>query len=154
MVRSRSNCFGAMLIPLVLSTHVATAGEILDAKAADAKARAGEIVLIDIRTPEEWLQTGVPASAHAITMHQPAPAFLAQVDKALGGDKSKPLALICRTGNRSGSIAPQLEKLGYKIIDVSEGMAGSRKGPGWLRQGLALRTGGDVSKAPAFKLSQ
>jgi len=154
MARFRPLSVFAASAALVLATQVAAAGEILDAKAADAKARAGEIVLIDIRTPEEWLQTGVPASAHAITMHQPAPAFLAQVDTALGGDKSKPLALICRTGNRSGSIAPQLERLGYKIIDVSEGMAGSRRGPGWLKHGLAVRTGGDVSKAPAFKLSQ
>jgi rhodanese-related sulfurtransferase len=150
---------GRLGIPLALIliaavAQTALAGEVLDAKTADAKAKAGEIVLVDIRTPEEWLQTGVPATAHAITMHQSAPAFLAQVDKALGGDKSKPLALICRTGNRSGSIAPQLEKLGYKIIDVSEGMAGSRAGAGWLKSGLALRTGNDVSKAPAFKLSQ
>lgn len=150
LTRSMGQAFAVLL----LSAGIANAADLLDARSADSRARAGEIVLVDIRTPREWAETGVPASAHAITMNQPAPDFIASLDKALGGDKAKPVALICRTGNRTSGLAPQLEKLGYKILDVGEGVAGSRNGPGWLKSGLALRTGADVSKPPAFKLSQ
>ncbi len=121
----------------------------LDARTAHAKAMAGEIVLVDIRTPEEWKQTGLPASAHAVTMDQP-PATLVPALAALAGtDKSKPLALICRTGNRSSHLAAQLRKVGFtNVIDVSEGMAGGRNGLGWVKAGLPLRPGSEAGQAP------
>lgn len=128
------------------------AAEKMDVRTADVKARQGQVVLVDIRTPQEWAETGVPISGHAITMHQSAAGFLSALDKVTGGDKSNPIALICRTGNRSGNLVAELEKRGYtKIIDVSEGMAGSSSGPGWLKTGLPVRTGAQVSVAPVTK---
>lgn len=123
----------------------------MDAKTAHEKAMAGEIVLVDIRTPEEWKQTGLPTSAYAVSMDQP-PATLVPALAALGGkDNGKPLALICRTGNRSSHLAAQLRKVGFtKVIDVSEGMAGGRNGPGWLKTGLPVRPGTEAGKAPAL----
>lgn len=116
------------------------AGEVMTPTDAHEKALKGEVVLVDVRTPQEWQQTGLPASGHAITMHQQGSDFAAQLDKALGGDRSKPLAVICRTGNRTGSLVAPLEKAGYKrVINVAEGMFGGRYGPGWIKSGLPLR---------------
>lgn len=117
------------------------AGEVMSPGEAHEKALKGEIMLVDVRTPDEWKQTGLPASAHAITMHQQGPDFVRQLDAVLGGDRSKPLAVICRTGNRTGSLVAPLEKAGYaRVINVAEGMVGGRYGPGWIKAGLPLRT--------------
>lgn len=116
------------------------AGEVMSPAEAHEKALKGEIVLVDVRTPQEWQQTGLPASGYAITMHQQGPEFVKQLDAALGGDRSKPLAVICRTGNRTGSLIAPLEKAGYtRVINVAEGMAGGRNGTGWIKSGLPLR---------------
>lgn len=125
------------------------AGEVMSASDAHKLAADGKLVLVDVRTPEEWRETGVPASAHAISMHQAGPEFVRQLDAALGGDRSKPLAIICRTGNRTSSIVAPLEKAGYaRVIDVSEGMAGGRNGKGWLKTGLPIRTWAAGQTAP------
>lgn len=126
------------------------AGEVMSPQEAHEKASKGEIVLVDVRTPQEWQQTGLPASGHAITMHQQGPDFVAQLDKALGGDRSKPLAVICRTGNRTGSLVAPLERAGYtRVINVAEGMVGGRYGAGWIKAGLPLRKYVAGQSAPA-----
>lgn len=136
----------AVALPLVLArpaaatTPAGSAPAMMDAKTAHEKASAGELVLIDIRTPMEWRETGIPASAHAVTMNQDPKTFLATLDGLIGNDKSKPFAVICRTGNRSSHLAGQLRQIGYlNVIDVGEGMAGSRFGLGWARMGLPTR---------------
>ncbi len=118
----------------------AAAGEVMTPQEAHEEALKGEVVLVDVRTPQEWQQTGLPVSGHAITMHQQGPDFVAQLDKALGGDRAKPLAVICRTGNRTGSLVAPLESVGFtRVINVAEGMVGGRYGPGWIKAGLPLR---------------
>ena len=141
---------GALLIyTLVLPGFAGPSGPQMTVRDAHAKAAAGEIVLVDIRTPEEWRETGVPATAHAITMHQDGRVLVAKLKAATAGDTSRPLALICRTGNRSSHLQAELAKAGFtNVIDVGEGMAGSRHGPGWLKAGLPRRTGAAVSMPP------
>jgi len=83
-------------------------------------------------------------------LHAAATSFLQQLDSALGGDRKKPLAVICRTGNRTGSIVGPLEQAGYtNVINVAEGMAGGRNGRGWLRSGLPVRPWSPGKTAPA-----
>ncbi len=125
------------------------AGEVMSPADAYEKAKKGEIVLVDVRTPGEWKQSGLPAGAHAITMSQNNQDFIKQLDAALSGDRSKPLAIICRTGNRTGSLVGPLEKAGYKrVINVAEGMAGGRHGQGWVRAGLPVRKYVEGRSAP------
>ena len=110
----------------------------LTADAALAMANKGEIIIIDVRTPEEWKQTGVPENAKAIALNNPA--FLNVLNEAINNDKTKPIALICRTGNRSGHAQKQLAGMGFtNVKNIKEGMAGSSGGPGWLKRGLPLR---------------
>ena len=110
---------------------------IIDAQAAFIKAGAGELLLLDIRSPQEWKETGTGTGAKKVSMHQPG--FLAKLDALTGNDKTKPVALICATGGRSNWLQGELVKRGYtNIIDVSEGMLGSSAGPGWLKRGLPV----------------
>ena len=102
----------------------------MDAPTAHEKALKGEILLVDIRTPEEWKQTGVPASANAITMHQNGQVFLSSLLRAAGGDSKFPVAVICRTGSRSTALARPLAKAGFpNVINVVEGVAYVRPHP-------------------------
>ena len=61
----------------------------------------------------------------------------------------KPIALICRTGNRSGYVFDALNKQGFpNLMDVSEGMAGGRNGKGWIPRGLPIYAGTDAEITP------
>lgn len=112
----------------------------MEAPEAHDKALKGEIVLVDIRTPEEWKATGVPASAHAITMHQDPKVFLSSLLNVTGGDQNMPVAVICRTGSRSASLAGPLSRAGFpNVINVAEGVAGGWNGPGWKKRALPMR---------------
>ena len=48
-------------------------GSVISAQEALALARSGDIVLIDVRSTEEWRQTGVPSGARAVTMSRVDP---------------------------------------------------------------------------------
>ena len=115
-------------------------GNFLEVRQAHARAKSGEIVLVDVRRPSEWRASGVPASGHTITMHQNGVLFLAKLLAATGGDKTRPLALICATGGRTTWLQSRLRQAGFtNLINVTEGMKGSRYGAGWLKKGLPVR---------------
>jgi len=110
---------------------------VMDAKTAFEKAKNGEIVLLDIRSPEEWKETGTGTYAERVSMHQEG--FLLKLDALIDNDKSRAIALICAVGGRSNFIQEELTKRGYtNVIDVAEGMLGSRYGEGWLKRGLPI----------------
>ena len=44
------------------------AADVITAADAREAALAGEVTLVDIRTPQEWAATGVPDVAHALDM--------------------------------------------------------------------------------------
>lgn len=128
----------AFLCAFLLFAPGAFAAEKLSVQKAHEMAEAGEILLVDIRTPKEWQETKIGASAVPITMHNAQ--FLRNLQKAVGNDKSKPVALICATGGRSSWLQKELARRGYSsIYDVAEGMLGSRAGPGWLKAGLPTK---------------
>ena len=113
------------------SRKVWLADEAYDALLAD-RAR-----VIDVRSREEWLETGVGAGVWPISMHEdrfPDRLFAA---KALAG--SRDVGLICATGGRSASLLRALRQAGFDgYVDISEGMLGSRQRPGWLAAGLPV----------------
>lgn len=113
-------------------------GGALSVAEARAQAEAGEILLIDIRRPDEWHATGVGAGAHPIDMRRPD--FAEELARIAGpGGQDRPIALICARGVRSARLARRLTEAGWsRIIDVPEGMLGSSAGPGWLGAGLAV----------------
>ena len=134
IVRSPALALAAVLTGV---TGHLQASPTLGAAEALAKAQAGDITLIDIRTPGEWRQTGVAAGALMIDMR--SQSFVQDVLKAVQGNPDAPIVLICRTGNRTSYVRDALEKLGFtNVSHVPEGMAGSAAGPGWVRRGLPI----------------
>jgi rhodanese-related sulfurtransferase len=131
----------ALTALLLLAACSSQAGPELTAAQARDGVAAGGLTLIDIRTPGEWRQTGVAAGVKRIDMRQPGGprGFAEEVAKSVGGDKDAPIALICRTGNRSGTMQAALLEQGFtRVYNVREGMAGSSAGPGWIRQQLPV----------------
>ena len=132
----------SFLLAPALALALAGAAGAADMSAEDAlqAAREQRVVLVDVRTPEEWKETGVaPGAARiSVTRHpQGDGGFVADVAALLGGDRSRPVALICRTGRRSAMAEQLLERNGFtQVYNVDEGMAGSAAGPGWLARGL------------------
>ncbi len=133
----------AAVAALLLSINACArdSGPALAAPEAYAQAQAGKLTLIDIRRPDEWKQTGVAQGAHEINMAHPQgeAGFVQEVSAEVGGDKNAPIALICRTGNRTTQMQRVLAEAGFtQIYNVKGGMAGSGAGPGWIARGLPL----------------
>ncbi|MDO5045934.1 rhodanese-like domain-containing protein [Campylobacter sp.] len=83
--------------------------------------------LIDIRTPYEWLETGVVKGAKLVYFYDNDrifnPKFLDEILAVV--DPNKPVALICRRGVRSLMGAEILASSGLfkEVINLSGGMA-------------------------------
>ena len=131
-----------LVFALLTAGAVHAAPDMAAPDAADAVA-AGKLTLIDIRTPPEWKETGVAKGAKRVNMLHPqgAPGFVEQLLGEVKGDRSAPIALICRTGNRTTQVQRYLQSVGFtQVYNVKEGMAGSGAGPGWLKRGLPVET--------------
>lgn len=128
-----------VLIILFLSfTPPAWAIELMSATDARKAVQAGEAILIDVRTPDEWRETGIADVALPITMHNNQ--FLSRLQTVIDKNPDKKIAFICAVGGRTGYITRELKKRGYDdLIDVSEGMLGSANGEGWIKRGLPIK---------------
>ena len=126
---------GAALAGRSYVMRVSVDGDLLTPPEAHAHATAGRITLVDIPRPDEWAQIGVGEGAVPIDMRRDD--FISALDAATGGNRAAPIALICARGVRSRKMTDLLTSSGYtNIIDVPEGMLGSRAGPGWLKRGV------------------
>ena len=126
---------------LVLAGCSVQSGSELSAPDALAQAEAGQLTVIDVRTPQEWRQTGVGKGMQRLDMRHPGgpKGFIADVLASVGGDRTVPIGLLCRTGNRSGRMQRLLVDNGFtQVFNVREGMVGSSAGPGWLKRGLPV----------------
>lgn len=113
-----------------IMTEIPTAAEISVQETHQLRA-ADAVTLIDVRRPNEWKETGVAAGAIGATLQDDD--FLDQILAAVGGDKSKPVALICRSGGRSAKAQKQLKAAGYTtVINVAGGTLD------WIKQDLPL----------------
>lgn len=132
-----------LLLTLIFLMPAPASAQELSAQGAQDLAAEDAVLLIDVRHPQEWRQTGVPRRAQTVSIHDPGglPAFLAKVGALTDQSPGRPIALICATGVRSSFAANLLREQGYdQVFDVSEGMLGSSAGAGWLRQDLPIRT--------------
>jgi len=104
-------------------------------------ASQGKLTLIDVRTPEEWRQTGIPLGAKRANLNNPDgdAGFITDILVAVNKDKSKEIGLVCHSGNRSYRAQQLLLANGFtRVFNLDEGMAGNRNGPGWLKRGLPI----------------
>jgi len=86
------------------------------------------VTIVDIRREEEWQQTGIVGGSKTITffdnMGRINPNFVPEFTALVKADQ--PVALICRTGNRSQAASQAVaQQLGYKnVMNVTHGITG------------------------------
>lgn len=84
----------------------------------EMKANGG--LIVDIRTPEEWAETGVIEGAKLVTFDG-AQSFMAAVGPDLADGRD--LILVCRSGRRSDAAAEALQSMiPNRIFSVEGGM--------------------------------
>lgn len=111
--------------------------EIWSAAEAHEALLADRLRLLDIRSRDEWLETGVASGAWPVSMHERGFPDRLFTTRDMAGDR--PVGLICATGGRSAAVLRALRKGGYTgYVDISEGMLGSRAGRGWIAAGLPV----------------
>lgn len=81
--------------------------------------------LLDVRGADELVAACVPGSIH-IPMDQ-IPIRLRELDR------TTPIAVICRSGNRSAHVTRYLNQVGFNAHDVNGGLQE------WIRAGLLLQ---------------
>lgn len=128
----------ALFLALVLIVFPARADTpLMSAPQAFEKLSAGDLIVLDIRSREEWQDSGVAQGALPISMHEKD--FLQRFQSVLLEYEPEKIALICATGGRSAEVTYFLEQNGLTgVVDVSEGMFGNRNGPGWIKHGLPV----------------
>lgn len=88
-----------------------------------------EAVLVDVRTTVEFSHVGHPIGAvHIVWKEAPDwrvnPAFVDEVVRHIA-DRTRPVLLLCRSGQRSLDAAQALAQAGYSMpINVEEGFEG------------------------------
>jgi rhodanese-related sulfurtransferase len=118
---SLTNCNDSTAQQPATQTAPQTAQSVLSPDDFEAKALQVGVQLVDVRTPAEY-QTGHIANATNINFNDPS--FKANMEKM---DKSKPIAVYCAAGGRSGKSAALLTQMGFKTVyDLQGGMGAWR----------------------------
>jgi rhodanese-related sulfurtransferase len=114
-----------------LMTFPAFAVEKLTPRAAYALVAGGDMVLVDIRRPDEWAATGVAKGALRINMLDGD--FKWRIEALRAANPSRKIALICQAGVRSARMSQLLENKGLSgLVDVTGGTAQ------WIELGLPV----------------
>ena len=108
-----------LLAALLISTGLGCAAEIskIEPNAAAALIAEGKAVLVDVREPTEWVETGVVAAA---TLLAKSDFDGAQTNwkPFLVKNQDQQIILYCRSGNRSGIVAKALAEKGFKVANA------------------------------------
>ena len=90
---------------------------------------AEDVVVIDIRRPDEWKRTGVIEGAHLMTFfdargNYDLKAWMAKLMPV--AIRNRKVAIVCHSGGRSRPVSRFLyEEAGYRrVYDVRDGMGG------------------------------
>lgn len=120
MVAALVIALSAAVAMMVVPDRGSAQGRPLTAAPSAAELALAPVLLVDIRRPEEWVETGVLPNALLITYETPGQFLRALAPHLRPG---QPVALICRTGNRTARaarvLAPVLEQ---PVIDLAGGM--------------------------------
>jgi rhodanese-related sulfurtransferase len=91
----------------------ATAPKSQDPATARQLIAAGAVVL-DVRTADEYADGHVP-SATNVPVQEVTPR-LSEIEKLVGGDKTKPVVVYCAAGTRAAKAKKELEAAGYTHV--------------------------------------
>jgi len=99
------------------SKTITNFGEISVVTPAEFKEKSINQIIVDIRTPQEFLGGHIEG---AVNINLFDNTFLTQISEF---DKSKPIFLYCRSGNRTHSASKKIAELGFeKIYDLQGGI--------------------------------
>ena len=109
------------LLILISSLYAELKNEYLTQKLLDSK-----IPIVDIRTPPEWMETGVVKGSIPIMFFNERGGydlngFIKMLNEKV--DTTKPFALICRTGSRTKVVSNYLSsELNYRVTNIVGGI--------------------------------
>ncbi len=105
---------------MLLAIYPAAAQQIYTAQPSAQQLQDAPVLLVDIRQPHEWVETGVLPNALLLPFDDPD-SFLHALRPHL--QPGQPVALICRTGNRTARAAQLVAAdLSVPVVDVAGGM--------------------------------
>lgn len=134
-----------LLLGLTAATFAVTAPTLalaagdgdISAETALERQQSGEMVLIDVRTPGEWRQTGIAAGAETIDMQDPE--FLQKLVTLRESNPGIEFGFICASSNRSGQVQSYLAQNNVPdVYSVYGGMTGNGAVRGWIADGLPV----------------
>ena len=76
-----------------------------------------DVILVDVRTAEEYAEGHIPG---AVNIDMKKDDFMDQVGKLI--DKTKTIAVYCRSGRRSANAADMMSQQGYKPVNLKGGI--------------------------------
>jgi rhodanese-related sulfurtransferase len=132
------------------------AGDLSPTQTWELLAAEPDAVLVDVRTQAEWSWVGLPdlspLGKKVVTIEWNRwpqggqnPGFLDEL-RAAGVDPARPVAFLCRSGQRSAAAARAATDAGYgRAYNVTHGFEGAlddeghRGGTGWRADGLPWR---------------
>jgi len=122
------------LVMLMLSISLFAEFKTVDADTF-VKLQAKGYPVIDIRTPDEWKQTGIIKGAHKMMFFTPSgEPDLAGWFFELGHlvkDKNEPILIYCAHANRTKVLGEGLDRMGFKhVYDLQGGIEN-----GWIKLG-------------------
>lgn len=110
------------------TTH--TTGLVDSARAEQLIDSVDDLVVLDVRTPEEFAAGALPG---AILIDINGPSFTDEVSEL---DTDLPYLVYCRSGNRSAAAVEIMEDLGFgEIYELANGVQA------WVASGRQLTTG-------------
>ena len=127
----------SLWVAVLLSVSFGAQAEVIDVGNEELQAlMARGVKVIDLRTAGEWQQTGVVAGSQMITLFDERgrvnPDWTREVNALAAEDQ--PVALICRTGNRTRAAAKMLSDASpsRKVYNVRSGITA------WMRASLPV----------------
>jgi len=115
----------------------ACAGDGSDITDSDAflRQQQGRMIIVDIRTPDEWQLTGV--AKDALTIDLLDPEFVQKLVQLRLTNPDKEIGFICASSNRSSQVQQALTQAGFdRVYSVYGGMTGNNEVAGWIADGL------------------
>ena len=88
----------------------------LDVAAFDSKIADNKVVVLDVRTPEEYAESHI---TNSINIDVLSDYFMADI---AGLDKDAQYAIYCRSGKRSVDAATAMDELGFSTINLTGGI--------------------------------
>jgi rhodanese-related sulfurtransferase len=134
-----------LVAAFVVTAAIAFADDVqkISAEHASKLVASGKAVLVDVREPSEWADTGVAAPA-VLLAKSDFDGAQKEWKPFLEKNAGKEIILYCRSGARSGAVAEALAKKGLKVSNVG----GFRE---WVAAGLPVRKVDEQPKAEEKK---